>query len=641
MERTSMRQACTVATITVAGVVLLAIYHFVSSLRFPVHLDLKETINGNERSSNNDSGHEGFSLDLGDNVILYERSIAQRRKIVQDVYGGDVSKIIPWEGLKGGLYLWDYFPPAFNCPLRERFGKISDGGKVLCNLGAVARKKDCVVFSFGVRDDVSFEEELMKKSSCTIYAFDPSVAALPNGATVMRHGDCVEAEGGEGGNGGSIHFERMGLGSNNVVAKKSTDYNLQTLETLMRAKGVTTIDVLKIDIEGSEWEVFRQLAAAGTLKHVNQLCIELHFKQQTTNLNGAGSGVGDVFDFFHAVESAGLYAFSNEVNYNPPGFSNQKPYCIEYSFVRATSSFLTARPTLSQDLAEPCNKPSTSSRQGLRKATGVLTRSYNNEADYRKLITRTNAILATSWAQNFDHIIFHDGGVTDAHKSFIRRNIHNPKHAPFRFADVSDLFKKHNAQYIKAPTPLSSLHHCDPTELSKSFPVGYHIMCSFWFAEVAEVRMTREYDILLRVDEDIIVSPTSTLDVPHDTFVLASTRCYGKMDEKDITRGMESFFSNLASSERGCKANFSWPSRNWNSPMTSLALYNLQWMRTSQKFRQVVEKVQESQCILSNRWGDLPLWGATLTLLGSPFSFINISYFHGSWNKEVIPQSSC
>ena len=629
-----MGRASIVACLFVVGVVLFATHRLLTPLRHPIHLNFQDSIE--VRAS------EDKWLDLEDNVLLYKRSIAQRNKVVQDVYGGDVSKIIPWEGLKGGLYLWDYFMPLFNCPVRERFGKISDGGKVLCNLGAVARNRDCVVFSFGVRDDVTFEEELMRKTRCTIYAFDPSVAALPNGATVMRHGNCAAAEGGEEGEGGgSIQFEKIGLGSSNVVAKKSTDYNLQTLETLMRAKGVTTIDLLKVDIEGSEWDVFRQLAAAGTLEHVNQLSIELHFKQKTTNLNGEDSGVGEVFDFFHAVESAGLYAFSNEVNYNPPGFSDQKPYCIEYSFVRANSPFLTSRPTLSQDLTAPCSKKSKSGRQGHRKATGVLTRSYKNVADYHNLITRTNAILATTWAQNFDHIIFHDEGLTDAHEAFIRLNVHNRKE--LRFLDVSEVFKRYRAKPIKTATQLSSLHHCDPTELSKSFAVGYHIMCSFWFAEIAEVQLTGEYDFLLRVDEDIVVSPTSTFDVPDDTAAAAfisTAGCYG-MDDMGVTKGMEPFFSNLASSEPGRRANFSWSGKTWNSPLTSLALYNLQRMRTSQKLKLVVKRVQESQCILSNRWGDLPLWGATLSLLASPFSFLDISYSHGSWNKAVTAKSSC
>ena len=146
-----MGRASIVACLFVVGVVLFATHRLLTSLRHPIHLNFQDSIE--VRAS------EDKWLDLEDNVLLYKRSIAQRDKVVQDVYGGDVSKIIPWEGLKGGLYLWDYFMPLFNCPVRERFGKIIDGGKVLCNLGAVARPRDCVVFRFGVRDDVTFEEE--------------------------------------------------------------------------------------------------------------------------------------------------------------------------------------------------------------------------------------------------------------------------------------------------------------------------------------------------------------------------------------------------------------------------------------------------------------------------------------------------
>ena len=72
-----------------------------------------------------------------------------------------------------------------------------------------------------------------------------------------------------------------------------------------------------------------------------------------TNHAGEDSGVAEVFDFFTAIEKAGLYAFSNEPNYNPPGFHGFKPYSIEYSFVRPASLFLETEPKLSTE--QPCS----------------------------------------------------------------------------------------------------------------------------------------------------------------------------------------------------------------------------------------------------------------------------------------------
>jgi hypothetical protein len=48
-----------------------------------------------------------------------------------------------------------------------------------------------------------------------------------------------------------------------------------------------TIDILKIDIEGWEWDALPEMIQGGKLRNVKQLCIEIHFgfsfKHQTTN----------------------------------------------------------------------------------------------------------------------------------------------------------------------------------------------------------------------------------------------------------------------------------------------------------------------------------------------------------------------
>ena len=45
----------------------------------------------------------------------------------------------------------DFFTAAFNCPHEvERHGALGDGGKWVCGLSRVAKKPDCVVYSFGM-----------------------------------------------------------------------------------------------------------------------------------------------------------------------------------------------------------------------------------------------------------------------------------------------------------------------------------------------------------------------------------------------------------------------------------------------------------------------------------------------------------
>ena len=62
----------------------------------------------------------------------------------------------------------------------ERVGRVGDGGTWTCGLEALRqrraqRQRPCVVYAFGVNDDTSFEEELVNRTGCQVFAFDPTV----------------------------------------------------------------------------------------------------------------------------------------------------------------------------------------------------------------------------------------------------------------------------------------------------------------------------------------------------------------------------------------------------------------------------------------------------------------------------------
>jgi len=45
--------------------------------------------------------------------------------------------------------------------------------------------------------------------------------------------------------------------------------------------GEKAIDILKIDVEGAEWNVILQLIQSGMLKRVRQLALEIHFTDKS------------------------------------------------------------------------------------------------------------------------------------------------------------------------------------------------------------------------------------------------------------------------------------------------------------------------------------------------------------------------
>lgn len=251
----------------------------------------------------------------------YAETLAQRADRLTSLYSYNLDAVVPWNGAAHAeTYLWDFFPPSFNCPFRHRLGRLSDGGKVVCNWETLksrcaADPHGATVYSFGVRGDISFETDLIQRTGCAVHAFDHTVAGLPHPVP-------------------GIEFSQTGL-----AADDQTPPLLMSLPTLMHQRGHARIDMLKVDCEGCEWAVFHQLNATGALAAIDQLLIELHFRQAHTNEPGPASGVRDVFAFFEALESAGLYPFSWEVNHNA-GASRMYPWVIEYSFVRAESRYM-------------------------------------------------------------------------------------------------------------------------------------------------------------------------------------------------------------------------------------------------------------------------------------------------------------
>ena len=130
----------------------------------------------------------------------------------------------------------------------------------------------CLVYSFGVRDEWSFEEAL-ERYGCEIFAFDPS----------MNKGDHDHSS--------KIHFHKLGLGpkdSNSTAA----GWTLKTLDSIYRMlqprHGENVIDYLKIDIEWNEWDALKQILTTDEdmLAKVRQLSVEFHLPHQDASKNG-------------------------------------------------------------------------------------------------------------------------------------------------------------------------------------------------------------------------------------------------------------------------------------------------------------------------------------------------------------------
>ncbi|KAG0054625.1 hypothetical protein BGZ83_010753 [Gryganskiella cystojenkinii] len=298
---------------------------------------------------------------------VYQESVRRReRELKRRQYG--TSKFDPWDGW---MSWWSYFPAAFTCPFDiQRVGNFGDGGKWVCGMRLLEtamattkgskdpeqQQRPCVVYSLGVAMESSFEEELLKRTNCEIWAFDGSVDAMGQGADSNPR----------------VHFNKVFIGNPNAFDEtedenkedvdsskktKRSDPNTNTsdqqqrqregqveavvpwksLSTLMEENKHEWIDVLKIDIEGYEYGVLDALLADPHFRQVlpfSQLQIELHLTDPDMSVEEPKS-FSRFLNWFQRLESRGLRPFWSELNMIPAlmtHFDIEMYYC-EFSFL--------------------------------------------------------------------------------------------------------------------------------------------------------------------------------------------------------------------------------------------------------------------------------------------------------------------
>ncbi|XP_041372100.1 methyltransferase-like protein 24 [Gigantopelta aegis] len=145
------------------------------------------------------------------------------------------------------------------CLDQQRFGKVTDGGWDVCADDKYIPKKPCLVYSFGIGEDFSFDDAISKKIGCEVHSFDPS----------MKKKDYRRASG--------VHFHRLGLANFNGTSQPD-GWLMKTLAAIKQQLGhlKTKLDILKIDIEEWEWKVLPDLLWKHQLDDVRQFLIEIH-----------------------------------------------------------------------------------------------------------------------------------------------------------------------------------------------------------------------------------------------------------------------------------------------------------------------------------------------------------------------------
>jgi FkbM family methyltransferase len=192
--------------------------------------------------------------------------------------------------------------------------------------GALPRGRQPVVLSCGIGDDISFDIEMISRYDARIYAFDPtpkSIAWLakqtetPESFKAFPYG-VANCDGTQ-----NFSLPTVPEWDDYSIRRESTDQVacvVKRISTIVSELGLEQIDIIKMDIEGSEYDVLKDLCA-GPLRPA-QLLVEFHHgrddipvsetKEMVQNLKANSYRIFDVspwgreFSFVHEAGLAGM-----------------------------------------------------------------------------------------------------------------------------------------------------------------------------------------------------------------------------------------------------------------------------------------------------------------------------------------------
>ncbi len=140
-----------------------------------------------------------------------------------------------------------------------------------------------IVYSFGIGEDISFDKAIIEKHHCQVFGFDPTPKSinwvakqdLPSCFTFHDYGidkstrkvDFYLPKKSE-------HVSGSMVNQSNVSFQNVINVQMKSLKDILNELGHQKIDILKMDIEGSEYDVLESILDSDI--PINQILIEFH-----------------------------------------------------------------------------------------------------------------------------------------------------------------------------------------------------------------------------------------------------------------------------------------------------------------------------------------------------------------------------
>ncbi|XP_025085907.1 uncharacterized protein LOC112559135 isoform X3 [Pomacea canaliculata] len=226
---------------------------------------------------------------------------------------------VPWWGRACDMES-DWSRERYQCQDKRQMGNWP-----VCFDKNLIPQSNCLVYSFGIDYDFRFDDA-MANIGCTVYSFDPSMLDTPD----HKRGD-------------RVFFKRMGISDKDddhfvprvdeyVEKRRAVNgWPMRRLQTILDQLGhkKEQLTVLKLDIEGYEWDVTRDLLDSGILSSVPQFLVEWHLFTDFP----PRERVPDAVDTYFRVSDMGFQLFSTGVVYSGFNSANSLRILAEVAYL--------------------------------------------------------------------------------------------------------------------------------------------------------------------------------------------------------------------------------------------------------------------------------------------------------------------
>ncbi|UIR54582.1 FkbM family methyltransferase [Sphingobacterium sp. SRCM116780] len=143
---------------------------------------------------------------------------------------------------------------------------------------------ESIVYSFGIGQDTSFDEAIIEKHNCHVFGYDPTPKSID---WISKRTDLSP----------KFHFQPIGLDnetglahfnlpknkehvSGSIINHQNVDENnivevqMKSLKDILKENNHQHIDILKMDIEGSEYKVIDSILNSSI--EIKQILLEIH-----------------------------------------------------------------------------------------------------------------------------------------------------------------------------------------------------------------------------------------------------------------------------------------------------------------------------------------------------------------------------